>query len=46
MTTVGRNMRLSVDRKLRSQTRAFYEGVLGCSVMSPMPDLEVYLNPA
>lgn len=42
MTNVGRNMRLSVDQKFRSQTRAFYEGVLGCSVKTPMPDLEVY----
>jgi hypothetical protein len=42
MTRFGTNMKLTVDRALRDDVRALYAGVLGCSVASPAPDLDVY----
>jgi hypothetical protein len=42
MTTLGKNVRITIDRELRGKLRAVLEGVLGCEVMSPMPNIDVY----
>jgi hypothetical protein len=42
MARFGTNMKLTVDRALREDVRALYAGVLGCTVVNPAPDLEVY----
>ncbi len=42
MTTLGKNVRITIDRELRAELRAVLEGALGCEVMSPRPDIDVY----
>jgi hypothetical protein len=42
MAQIGLNYRLTVANTLRQQTRALYEGVLGASVKSPRPDIEIF----
>ena len=42
MPKIGLNHRLSVANTLKQQTRALYEGVLGASVMSPRPEVEIF----
>jgi hypothetical protein len=42
MAQIGLNHRLSVLNTLKEQTRALYEGVLGATVKSPRPDVEIF----
>jgi len=42
MAQIGLNHRLTVPKTLKEQTRALYEGVLGASVKSPRPDVEIF----
>lgn len=42
MSQIGLNHRLTVANTLKKQTRAVYEGVLGGSVTSPRPDMEIF----
>jgi len=42
MTKLGGNVRITIDRKLRSDLRAVMEGVLRCEQSSPRPDIDVY----
>src|SRR6516164_3826047 len=42
MAQIGLNHRLSVAKTLKEETRALYEGVLGASVKSPRPDVEIF----
>jgi hypothetical protein len=42
MSQIGLNHRLTVANILKKETRAVYEGVLGATVRSPMPDLEIF----
>jgi hypothetical protein len=42
MAKIGLNHRLSVAKDLKAETRAVYEGVLGATVTSPRPDVEVF----
>ena len=42
MTSFGKNMRITVGEQHRSLTRQVFTEVLGCSMKSPAPDLEVY----
>ena|SRR5712692_6236989 len=42
MAQIGLNHRLSVAKTFQKETRALYQGVLGATVQSPRPDLEVF----
>ena len=42
MSHIGLNHRLSVANRFKQQTRALYEGVLGATVTSPRPDVEIF----
>jgi hypothetical protein len=42
MAKIGLNHRLSVAKNLKAETRAVYEGVLGATVKSPRPDVEIF----
>src|SRR5277367_2260270 len=42
MAQIGLNHRLSVAKSFKQQTRALYEGVLGASVKSPRPEVEIF----
>jgi hypothetical protein len=42
MSQIGLNHRLTVPNTLKKETRALYEGVLGGTVTSPRPDVEIF----
>jgi len=42
MTQIGLNHYLSVAKTLKNNTRALYEGVLGATVQSPRPDVDIF----
>lgn len=42
MSQIGLNHRLSVANRYKQQTRALYEGVLGATVTSPRPGIEIF----
>jgi hypothetical protein len=42
MAQIGLNHRLNVAKPHKDATRALYQGVLGASVTSPRPDVEIF----
>lgn len=42
MAKLGKNVRITISRDLRSELRAVLEGVLQCEVSSPMSDIDIY----
>ena len=42
MAGIGLNHKVHVANGLRSETRALYEGVLGASMKSPAPNIEIF----
>ncbi|MEZ4224780.1 MAG: hypothetical protein R3B13_27760 [Polyangiaceae bacterium] len=43
MTTLGKNMKLSVDRAQRAATHEFFVSGLGAEAKSVLPELDVYV---
>ena len=42
MAQIGLNHRLSVANNLKAETRALYQGVLGASVKTPRPEVDIF----
>src|SRR5688572_8806823 len=42
MSNFGKNMRITIEESHRTLARALFTEALGCSVMSPRPDLDVF----
>jgi hypothetical protein len=43
MVNIGNHLKMTLPHRLRSQSKAFYAGLLGCIALeSPRPDLDLY----
>jgi hypothetical protein len=43
MVHIGNHLKMTLPRLLRGRAREFYEGLLGCKILSsPRPDLDLY----